>query len=139
GRVGLELRELTTPREPGGAARTSLMREIVVRLTIPDRYVIWVPSAIAVAARAGRSCDLLLSTGPVSAHLVARAIRAGRPWVADCNDLWSLNPHRTNGRLRDAIDVRLERTALAAATRLTTVNDELREELGRRHRQPVTT
>jgi glycosyltransferase involved in cell wall biosynthesis len=137
-RVGMDLRELTTPREPGGPPRTSMLREIAARLTIPDRYVIWVPAAIAAARRAGRACDVLISTGPVSAHLVARAVRAGRPWVADFNDMWSLDPGRSNGALHDAIDVMLEDTTIRGAALLTTPVDAYAEELNRRHCKPVT-
>jgi hypothetical protein len=138
-RVGLEVGALATVREPGGAARTGLAREVVSRVTVPDRYVIWVPGAIVGAAQRGRDHGVVMSTGPVSAHLVTRAVRGRRPWLADCNDFWACNPHRTNGRIRDAVDVTLESATLRAATHLTTVNDEIRDELRRRHGKPVTT
>jgi hypothetical protein len=138
-RVGIDFRDSTTQRESGGPPRAGLMREIAVRLTIPDRYAVWVPRAVLAAVRAGRDCGILISTGPVSAHLVARAVHAGRPWIADFNDQWSLDPHRTNGSLRDAADVVLEITTIRRAVHLTTANDVYRDELGRRHRKPVTT
>jgi glycosyltransferase involved in cell wall biosynthesis len=138
-RVGVELRDLPRAREPGGEPRNSALREIVARTTIPDRYVIWIPGAVAVARRHRRRHDTVISTGPVSAHLAARMVTGGRPWLADINDLWSLNPHRTNGHLRDTIDVFLEEHTLAAATRLTTVNDAMGEELRRRTGKQVTT
>jgi len=138
-RAGVELGAVRTVREPGGAPRTGLAREVVSRVAVPDRYVIWVPGAVATAARVGRDHDIVVSTGPVSAHLVARAIRGRRPWLADCNDFWARNPHRTNGPVRDAVDTSLERVTLAGVTRLTAVNDEIRDELHRRHRKPATT
>ncbi len=138
-RVGVELRDLPRAREPGGEPRNSTLREIVARTTIPDRYVIWIPGAVAAARRHCRRHDTVISTGPVSAHLAARMVVGGRPWLADINDLWSLNPHRTNGRLRDTIDVFLEGRTLAAATRLTTVNDAMGDELRLRTGQQVTT
>jgi hypothetical protein len=138
-RAGVELGAVPTVREPGGAARTGLAREVVSRVTVPDRYVIWVPGAAATAARAGRDHGVVVSTGPMSAHLVARAIRGRRPWLADCNDFWARNPHRTNGPIRDAVDTALERVTLAGATQLTAVNDEIRDELHRRHSKPATT
>ena len=137
--VGVELRDLPRPRGPGGTPRNSILREIVARTTIPDRYVIWIPGAAATSWRHGREHDTVISTGPVSAHLAARLVVAGRPWLADINDLWALNPHRSNGRVRDAIDVSLERRTLCAATRLTTVNDAMARELRRRTGKPVTT
>jgi hypothetical protein len=138
-RAGVELGALTTARRPGDAPRAGLAREVVSRVTVPDRYVIWVPGAIATAAGSGRERDVVVSTGPVSAHIVARAVRGRRPWIADCNDLWSRNPHRTNGPIRDVVDASLERAALAAATQLTAVNDEIRDELQRRHGRPAAT
>lgn len=138
-RAGIELGAVRIAREPGDAPRTGLAREVVSRLAVPDRYVIWVPGAVATAARVGRDHDVVVSTGPVSAHLVARAIRGRRPWLADCNDFWARNPHRTNGPLRDAVDTSLERVTLAGATRLTAVNDEIRDELHRRHGKPAAT
>lgn len=138
-RVGIDIREVETRRESGGPPRAALMREIFVRVAIPDRYVVWVPAAIFVAARAGRDCDVMISTGPVSAHLVARAVCGDRPWIADFNDLWALDPHRTNGSLRDAGDVILEVKTIRPTVHLTTANEVYRDELSRRHRKPVTT
>ena len=65
--------------------------------------------------------------------------RGRRPWLADCNDFWSRNPDRTNGRCATRSTSSLERVTLAGATRLTAVNDEIRDELHRRHRKPVAT
>ena len=138
-RVGLELRDLPRSREPGGEARNSAVREIVARMTIPERYVIWIPGAVAAARRHGRWHDTLLSSGPHSAHLAARMVLGGRPWLADINDLYALNPHRTNGRLRDAIDVFVERRTLAAATTLTAANEAMGDEMRRRMGRQVTT
>ena len=137
-RIGVELRELRTEAGDGRFGRTGLAREIAVRLCVPDRYVIWVPAAIAAARRAGTRARVVVSGGPVSAHLVARAVVGERPWLVDCNDLWSRNPDRTNGRVRDAVDAQLEQRILRRATRLTTVSDPMRVELERRHAKPVT-
>jgi glycosyltransferase involved in cell wall biosynthesis len=137
-RAGIELRELRRGGGEDGHGRTGLAREIAVRLCVPDRYVVWVPAAAVAARRAGARHELLLTTGPVSAHLVGRAVVGDRPWVIDCNDLWSRNPDRTNGRLRDAVDAALEHRVLRRATRLTTVNAPMAAELQRRHGRPVT-
>jgi glycosyltransferase involved in cell wall biosynthesis len=137
-RVGVELRELRKGGGEGEHGRTGMAREVAVRLAVPDRYVIWVPAAIAAARRVGANHELVISTGPVSAHLVARVVVGARPWLADCNDLWSRNPDRTNGRLRDAVDSTMEHRVLRRATRLTTVSEPMREELEHRHGKPVT-
>jgi hypothetical protein len=136
-RFGVELRELRTGGAEGEHGRTGVAREVAVRLAVPDRYVVWVPAAIAACRRVGADLELVVSTGPVSAHLVARAVVGGRPWLADCNDLWSRNPDRTNGRLRDAVDAAMEHGVLRRATRLTTVSEPMRAELEHRHGKPV--
>jgi hypothetical protein len=138
-RAGVELGAVPTASPAGGAARPGLAREVASRVTVPDRYVIWVPGAIATAAHVGRDREVVVSTGPVSAHLVARAVRGRRPWLADCNDFWARNPHRTNGSIRDAVDTTLERLTLAGTSQLTAVNDEIRDELHRRHGKPAAT
>jgi glycosyltransferase involved in cell wall biosynthesis len=137
-RFGVELRELRTGGGEGEHGRTGMAREVAVRLAVPDRFVVWVPAAIAASRRVGANLELVVSTGPVSAHLVARAVVRDRPWLVDCNDLWSLNPDRTNGPLRDAVDAAMEQRVLRRATRLTTVSEPMREELEHRHRKPVT-
>jgi glycosyltransferase involved in cell wall biosynthesis len=137
-RAGVELRELRTGGGEDGHGRTGLAREIAVRLCVPDRYVVWVPAAIAAARRAGARHAIVISTGPVSAHLVGRAVVGDRPWLVDCNDLWSLNPDRTNGRLRDVVDRAMESRVLRRATQLTTVSEPMQAEIARRHGKPVT-
>jgi len=137
-RFGVELRELRTGGGDGEHGRTGMAREVAVRLAVPDRFVVWVPAAIAASRRVGANLELVVSTGPVSAHLVARAVVRDRPWLVDCNDLWSLNPDRTNGPLRDALDAAMEQRVLRRANRLTTVSEPMREELEHRHRKPVT-
>lgn len=137
-RFGVELRELRTGGGEGEHGRTGMAREVAVRLAVPDRFVVWVPAAIAASRRVGANLELVVSTGPVSAHLVARAVVRDRPWLVDCNDLWSLNPDRTNGPLRDAVDAAMEQRVLRRATRLTTVSEPMREELEHRHRKAVT-
>lgn len=137
-RFGVELRELRTGGAEGEHGRTGVAREVAVRLAVPDRYVVWVPAAIAASRRVGANLELVVSTGPVSAHLVARAVVGGRPWLADCNDLWSRNPDRTNGPLRDVVDAAMEHRVLRRTTRLTTVSEPMRAELEHRHGKPVT-
>jgi glycosyltransferase involved in cell wall biosynthesis len=62
-------------------------------LSVPDRYVMWIPFAVAAGLRAIREhkIDLLYSTSPVaSAHLIAWRLkkRTALPWVADFRDPW---------------------------------------------------
>jgi glycosyltransferase involved in cell wall biosynthesis len=137
-RAGVELRDLRTGGGEDGHGRTGVAREIAVRLCVPDRYIVWVPAAIAAARRRGARHDLVITTGPVSAHLVGRAVVGDRPWLVDCNDLWSRNPDRSNGRLRDAVDGAMEQHVLRRATRLTTVSEPMAAELERRHGKPAT-
>ena len=87
----------------GGTGRTGLAREIAVRLASPTVTWSGCPrrSGQRVASERTRASS---AAGRSPPHLVARAVVGDRPWLVDCNDLWSRNPDRTNGRLRDAID-----------------------------------
>jgi glycosyltransferase involved in cell wall biosynthesis len=92
---------------------------------IPDGQIGWYPFAIR-AARAAvreRKPDVLFSSSPpVTGHLVARRLsrETGIPWVAEFRDLWT--DWRRNGRWRQSIDERIERSLLRSATATVTVS-----------------
>jgi len=66
-------------------------------LAIPDRWIGWLPWALAAARRVMRDdpADLVFSTSPMAtAHMIAARV-AGRyrlPWVADFRDPWYEEP-----------------------------------------------
>ena len=78
--------------------------------------------------------SLIFSTGSRSSHVVARLARGNHPWIADLNDLWSRNPHSDAHHLRERYEQFWEHQTVGAATRLTTVNELMSEELERRYR-----
>jgi hypothetical protein len=118
------------------------LRTLAARLIVPDLHALWIPPATAMAFRIARASDAVLSTGAASAHLVARLVHRGRPWIADVNDLWWRNPHRNVGVFREGIDLRIERSIIGSPTALTVPNDalgaEIRTRFGRSPRTILT-
>lgn len=101
-------------------------------LTVPDRFVSWVPFGVARALRVVRRSGIraLYSTSPPpTAHLIAAAVKraTGLPWIADFRDPWiedGLYP--TPGSLRYRVESRLERIVVRWADRLTVTTPYLR-------------
>ncbi|MEM9064513.1 MAG: glycosyltransferase [Planctomycetota bacterium] len=92
----------------------------------PDLTDAWVRPAVAHATElAEQPWDLVVSSsGPYTAHLVARAIvRAGiaDKWIADFRDLWTANPVFKGVPLVRAWERRTERSVLREADAITTV------------------
>ena len=115
------------------------LRTAAARLIVPDLHAPWIPPAAMRARRFVGASDLVLSTGAASAHVVARLVRRGRPWIADINDFWWRNPHRKAGVVRKRIDWQVERGIVASATALTVPNDALGTEIHARFgRTPAT-
>jgi len=135
-RLGLRRTSLGRPRLREGQAQPSLLRRLEARLVVPDSYVSWIPGALRAARQVLRPDTVLVSTAPLSGHIVSRRIE-GHGWIADINDLWWKNPHRTAGVVRSHIDQALEHYCLDAASIITTVNDVMADELRRRYSQPV--
>jgi glycosyltransferase involved in cell wall biosynthesis len=114
-----------------------LLGEVVV---YPDYEAGWHPHAV----RAGldllskeRFDAILSSSGPGTAHVIARELRdhSKRPWLADLRDLWTQHYYYPWSPIRQAIERRLELKTLSAAGALTTVSPPLAEKLAQLHRQ----
>lgn len=98
------------------------------RLFIPDDEVVWVKHAVRVGRQALERypVDLIFSSsGPVSNHLVARALKRQTklPWVADFRDPWTENMHRTTIRWRLWLEKRMEKSVFEEADAITTVTE----------------
>jgi len=108
-------------------------------LALPDRWLAWVPLAVAKAALSlrGDEPDLIFSTSPPhSAQLVARALRGlfGCPLVIDFRDPWVGNPFRRYASPRLArFDAVLERAVLRDAAEVILNTPALERDFRRRH------
>jgi glycosyltransferase involved in cell wall biosynthesis len=112
----------------------------LVSSVVPDRYAPWIPSAVTAARKAAGERSIMFSTGPMSSGFAARFAHGRRPWIADINDLYAMNPwRRVKNPTLDRIDASIERATIGHASRLTTVNDVMADELRRRFDIPVTT
>jgi glycosyltransferase involved in cell wall biosynthesis len=136
--VGLEPSAVTQPGAWKGPARHKVLRRIVTTLAVPDRFFTWIPSAYRLARRLSRTSSVVLCTGQRSAYIVGRLAHGSRPWIADLNDLWSDNPQRPVGRIRNRIDAAMESWVLKDVERVVTVNELIAEEWQRRLKRPIT-
>lgn len=97
-------------------------------LAFPDRNNGWYLAATRRGHEVVRTCgaDAVLSTSPpMTAALVARRLCAAHriPWAADLRDLWTQYHRYPYGRLRKALETRLERWTLGQASVVTVVSD----------------
>jgi glycosyltransferase involved in cell wall biosynthesis len=105
-------------------------------LMLPDAFLFWARMARAVVGEAverHQPAAVYSSSAPASAHRLALWTRHtyGLPWIADFRDPWSQNelyPYYPGYR---AINRRLEREVLLAASRIVTVSPPLIEMLRR--------
>lgn len=112
-------------------------------IAYPDPMKGWVPFAVEAVRELGRNekVDAILSSAsPVTCHLIGR--RAKKilkcPWVADFRDLWTQNHYYSYGRIRRAIEGRLERKTIGCADALVTVSASWAELLRQKFReQPI--
>ena len=100
-------------------------------LATPDRWIGWLPWALAAARRVMRDdpADLVFSTSPVAtAHLIAQRVarRYRLPWVADFRDPWYEEPPEPGTPAVVHWASRwLERGVARCADRLLTTTDHL--------------
>lgn len=106
----------------GGVGRLAhgLFRWVKRWLAFPDRYLLWIPSAVAYGLRelSGGGYDVIYSTSPpVTDHLAAAVLSgfSGLPWVADYRDPWSGNDLRGYTRFQRSMHARLERAVMRRA------------------------
>ena len=101
--------------------------------TIPDRFVGWLPFAVATGLKIIRrgGIDVLYSTSPLpTAHLVASILKSwtGIPWVADFRDPWTEPELEPNPRaLLFRLECYLERHVLLHADRTIFSTAQLRQ------------
>lgn len=104
----------------------------------------WARAAISRAEAWAAGADVAVSTyGPRSAHLIGAALKKANPgllWVADYRDMWSLDHTQPWGERQRSVETELERATVGAgADILSTVSDELGEQLRALHGRDVVT
>ncbi len=103
--------------------------------TFPDRYLLWVPSALIASLKEleTEGYSLIFSTSPpLSNHFVAYLLSRlkGIPWVADLRDPWA-HGYLDLSSTEIALHKRLERAVLRRASAVTAVYDSLAREIER--------
>ena len=118
----------------------SLLGRLRDRSMIPDTKIGWLPPAVQLGRRliAERGPQLIFSSSPPeTAHLIARRLaRGGIPWVADLRDGWLFEPpvpSLRSGRLRRAVESRMERSMAETAAAMVAVTDPITEDLQTRY------
>lgn len=108
----------------------------VASLVVPDLSLIgWLPFSLARAralARTGAADCVLTTSPPESAHLVGMALsRTGTPWIADLRDGWTFESTHPDWpfTVQRRLDAALERAVVTRADLVTTVTDELTDDL----------
>jgi glycosyltransferase involved in cell wall biosynthesis len=110
-------------------------------LTVPDRFISWLPFGVARGLRVIRQSGirLLYSTSPPpTTHLIAVVLKAltGLPWVADFRDPWVEEGfYPLPGTLRYHIETTLEQYVIRRADRLTVTTPYLQREFIARYPQ----
>ena len=130
-------------------ANQGLLGRIRDAVMIPDTKLGWLWPAVqrghAVIVE-HRPTILFSSSPPETAHLVAGRLcrEANLPWVADLRDGWarqSPNPALRERRLRQALELRLERGMMTTASAITTTTPALTADLTQRYSgdRPIVT
>lgn len=108
---------------------------------LPDRFIGWLPWALAAGERIGRNdpVELIYSTSPpATAHLVARCLawRLTKPWVADFRDPWFEDLPEEGapaGKMFRKLDRWLEARVARDCAHVVTTTRSLRDTLVARH------
>src|SRR3954464_13053415 len=151
-----------TPKPGGGAApgassngaggRASLLGRVLSTVSdyylnlsnLPDRYVGWLPWAIAGAKRTCRDWkpDLIYVTGPpftafLAGHHLSRKL--GVPWIAEFRDRWADDPYFEAPDWRMAMLDRMERRVVGSASGIVTVSEPWSSFYRAKYGKPVAT
>jgi glycosyltransferase involved in cell wall biosynthesis len=105
--------------------RSVRWKTIRARHLVPDEFRPWARDA-ARAARALKPRTVVTFGQPMSDHLAGLQLnrRAGVRWIAHFSDPWVANPFRTDGRLAQRANRRLESAVLRGADALIFTSEE---------------
>lgn len=101
-------------------------------MMIPDRQIGWYPFAVKRKKEFSNEYNLIISSStPVTSHLIAHAISKQNNifWIADFRDLWTQNHYVKYSLFRYLIENILERKVIKQASYITTVSNELKNDL----------
>jgi glycosyltransferase involved in cell wall biosynthesis len=126
-----------------GRLKSTALEWLRMYALVPDRAVLWKPSALKHARQIFRSAkiDAVYTTAPPnSAHLVGLALkkRFGVPWVADFRDHWLGNVTyyaQLRNRLRRFREARMEGAIVRAADWIVSATEEATREFQERYSQ----
>ena len=111
---------------------------------LPDRYIGWLPWAIAGAKRTCRDWkpDLIYVTGPpftafLAGHHLSRKL--GVPWIAEFRDRWADDPYFEAPDWRMALLDRMERRVAGSASGIVTVSEPWSAFYRAKYGKPVAT
>ena len=110
-------------------------------LAIPDRWIGWMPWAVAAGRKliAQDPIDLVYSTSPhATSHVIAGRLAAfaGKPWVTDFRDPWIEDPPEPgtpNGLVYRTVNRWLERRVVQSCDAVVTSTTQLRDLLRSRY------
>jgi glycosyltransferase involved in cell wall biosynthesis len=135
-----------------GGGRGSLLGRVLSTVSdyylnlsnLPDRYVGWLPWAIAGAKRTCRDWkpDLIYVTGPpftafLAGHHLSRKL--GVPWIAEFRDRWADDPYFEAPDWRMALLDRMERRVAGSASGIVTVSEPWSAFYRAKYGKPVAT
>jgi glycosyltransferase involved in cell wall biosynthesis len=135
-----------------GGGRGSLLGRVLSTVSdyylnlsnLPDRYVGWLPWAIAGARRTCRDWkpDLIYVTGPpftafLAGHHLSRKL--GVPWIAEFRDRWADDPYFEAPDWRMALLDRMERRVAGSASGIVTVSEPWSAFYRAKYGKPVAT
>jgi len=122
-----------------GARHLAIRGRHLALLTVPDRFVAWLPFGIirGFCIIRKRGIHALYSTSPIpTTHLIAFVLKAftGLPWAADFRDPWiEEGIHPRPGTLRYRVEATLERLVIRRADRLIVTTPDLGRDLLNRY------
>ena len=109
-------------------------------LSIPDEHLPWAFTAVVVGywLIMTKRVDVIFSTSwPYSDHITGLVLKklTGKPWFVDFRDPWlsNINYKRCPQSIRGRIDRKLEASIIENASKVISVNDEVREDFRSRY------
>lgn len=135
--VGVRGLKYDTPKT--GRSKAELLRSLISWMFVPDRQVLWLPSALIAALLAIRRarCDVIFATfGPASNLVLGYCLKKflKKPLVIDFRDLWSDHPLVTypTSAHRRAHEV-LERLMYKASDRIVVISEAMVDHFSKKY------